>query len=74
MTRRELTEYYGQKSGFDTSNVIFYYTFGLYKTAVIVQQIYYRYFQGHTKDERFAELGKQVQPLMDRARIMLASV
>ena len=34
--------------------MLFYYAFGLFKTAVIVQQIYYRYVQGFTKDERFA--------------------
>ncbi len=68
MTRRQLTEYYGQRSGFDTSNVIFYYTFGLFKTAVIVQQIYYRYVQGHTKDERFATFNKNVQALADEAQ------
>jgi aminoglycoside phosphotransferase (APT) family kinase protein len=50
MTRRELTDYYGQQSGFDTSNVLFYYAFGLFKTAVIVQQIYFRYVQGFNKD------------------------
>lgn len=68
MTRRELTEYYGQKSGFDTSNVLFYYAFGLFKTAVIIQQIYYRYVQGFTKDERFAHFNKQVAALAQEAR------
>jgi aminoglycoside phosphotransferase (APT) family kinase protein len=68
MTRRQLTEYYGQKSGFDTSNVIFYYTFGLFKTAVIVQQIYYRYVQGHTKDQRFATFDQNVLALANEAQ------
>ncbi|REK17902.1 MAG: phosphotransferase family protein [Planctomycetota bacterium] len=68
MTRRELTEYYGEKSGFDTSDALFYYTFGLFKTAVIVQQIYYRYAQGFTKDERFAQFDKQVVALAQEAR------
>ncbi len=67
MSRRELTEYYGEKSGFDTSNVLFYYAFGLYKVAVIVQQIYYRYVQGFTKDERFAHFDKNVAALAQEA-------
>jgi aminoglycoside phosphotransferase (APT) family kinase protein len=67
MTRRELTNYYGQQSGFDTSNVLFYYTFGLFKTAVIVQQIYYRYVQGFTKDQRFAQFNRQVAALAQEA-------
>jgi aminoglycoside phosphotransferase (APT) family kinase protein len=67
MTRRELTDYYGQKSGFDITNALFYYAFGLFKTAVIVQQIYYRYVQGFTKDERFAHFNRQVAALAQEA-------
>ena len=67
MTRRELVDYYGQTSGFDVSNVLFYYAFGLFKVAVIIQQIYYRYVQGFTKDERFARFDKQVAALSDEA-------
>ena len=54
LTRRELAERYGAKTGRDVSNMVFYYVFALFKTAVIVQQIYYRYAKGLTKDERFA--------------------
>jgi aminoglycoside phosphotransferase (APT) family kinase protein len=68
MTRRELVDYYGQKSGYDTSNVLFYYAFCLYKVAVIIQQIYYRYFQGFTKDERFANFNRQVAALAHEAQ------
>jgi aminoglycoside phosphotransferase (APT) family kinase protein len=68
MTRRELVDYYGERSGFDTSNVLFYYAFGLFKVAVIIQQIYYRYVQGFTKDERFANFDKQVAALANEAQ------
>jgi aminoglycoside phosphotransferase (APT) family kinase protein len=68
MTRRELTDYYGQKSGYDTSNVLFYYAFGLFKVSVIIQQIYYRYVQGFTKDERFAQFNRQVAALAQEAQ------
>jgi aminoglycoside phosphotransferase (APT) family kinase protein len=47
--------------------VLFYYAFGLYKTAVIVQQIYARYVQGFTKDERFAHFDKTVAALSREA-------
>jgi aminoglycoside phosphotransferase (APT) family kinase protein len=67
MTRRELVDYYGEKSGFDTSDVLFYYSFGLFKVAVIVQQIYYRYVQGFTKDQRFAHFNHQVAALAQEA-------
>jgi aminoglycoside phosphotransferase (APT) family kinase protein len=67
MTRAELAARYGEKSGRDVSNVLFYYAFGLFKTAVVIQQIYYRYKQGLTQDERFAPLILGVRILCDRA-------
>ena len=36
---------------------MFQYVLGLFKVAVIAQQIYFRYRQGLTQDERFAGLG-----------------
>lgn len=56
MTRREVADYYGKVTGCDVSNIRFYFVFALLKLAVIVQQIYYRYKQGLTQDERFAPL------------------
>lgn len=56
-TRLELINMYAEKSGRDISNMVYYYVFGLFKTAVVVQQIYYRYHHGHTQDKRFAGLG-----------------
>jgi len=53
MTRAEAIERYGEKSGRDVSGMGFYYTFGLFKMAVIVQQIFYRYHKGQTQDPRF---------------------
>ena len=60
MTRRELAERYSRQTGFDVSNLTYYFCFGLFKLAVIVQQIYYRFFKGHTKDPRFAKLNEMV--------------
>jgi aminoglycoside phosphotransferase (APT) family kinase protein len=36
--------------------MVFYVVFARFKVAVIVQQIYYRYHHGLTKDQRFAAL------------------
>lgn len=52
--RRGVAERYAEKSGRDLSNLAYYYVFGLFKTAVVLQQIYYRYKQGLTQDPRFA--------------------
>lgn len=67
ITRREFAERYAEKTGRDVSNISFYYIFALIKLAVIIQQIYYRYRQGLTKDERFAPLIYVVALLGQRA-------
>jgi aminoglycoside phosphotransferase (APT) family kinase protein len=67
LTRRELIERYAEKTGRDVSNVLFYYCFGLFKIAVIVQQIYARYVRGHTRDARFAKLNDVVAILSQQA-------
>lgn len=56
LTRMQLAEIYAARTGRDVSNILFYYVLALMKLAVIVQQIYYRYKQGLTKDERFASM------------------
>ncbi len=59
--KAQLIDMYAERSGRDVSNVIYYYVYGLFKTAVIVQQIYYRYHHGYTQDKRFAALGKAAE-------------
>lgn len=56
MTRKELAARYGEKTGLDVSNMLFYYCYALFKVAVIAQQIYFRYAKGFTKDARFAKM------------------
>lgn len=56
LRRKELVARYADMTGRDISKIIFYYVFALFKTAVITQQIYYRYHHGLTKDARFAAL------------------
>jgi len=67
LTRRELIERYSLRTGRDVPKAHFYYVFGLFKTAVVVQQIYYRYKQGLTKDERFSHFGAGVVALCEHA-------
>jgi aminoglycoside phosphotransferase (APT) family kinase protein len=61
LKRSELIELYARRSGRDIPDIVFYYAYGLFKTAVIVQQIYYRFRQGFTKDARFSSLGLLVK-------------
>lgn len=59
--RSEIVDLYAQKSEIDIDNMVFYYVFGLFKIAVIAQQIYYRYSKGLTTDPRFATLDKAAE-------------
>jgi len=58
LTRAEVIAYYGDKTGFRVDNFDFYEVYGLFRLAVIVQQIYYRFFHGQTKNPEFADFGK----------------
>jgi len=68
LTREEIITRYAKKSGRSTSNFNFYLCFGLFRLAVIAQQIYYRYYHGQTKDERFKKLIFLVHILEKAAR------
>jgi aminoglycoside phosphotransferase (APT) family kinase protein len=67
MSRREIVEYYCQRSGMADVSFVFYYAFGLFRLAVIAQQIYYRYAKGETGDKRFAHFGQMGAILSARA-------
>ncbi|NNL67531.1 MAG: phosphotransferase family protein [Myxococcales bacterium] len=63
MARAEAAARYGEKSGRDLSNVDYYIVFGAFKMAVVLQQIYFRFRRGQTRDARFAGLGEAAQAL-----------
>lgn len=71
MTRSEVAQRYLERSGRTTDHLVFYYAFGLLKTAVIAQQIYYRYAKGLTKDPRFAAMTFAVRLLAEQARLSI---
>ncbi|NKS36288.1 phosphotransferase [Rhodococcus hoagii] len=53
LTRREIVEYYGERTGLPIDNWRFYEVFGLFRLAVIAQQIYYRFHHGQTTNPAF---------------------
>lgn len=67
MTREEIIEQYRSMSGHDVSQISFYETFASFKVAVVVQQIYFRYARGQTRDERFRNLDVLVRELIHTA-------
>ncbi len=71
LTRRQLLERYAKATGREVSNMSFYLTFARFKIAVIIQQIYFRYHQGLTKDQRFAAM-PAIAALLLRASLQSA--
>ena len=71
MTRAEIIERYAARSGRDVSDIGYYHTFAVFKLAVVIQQIYYRYHVGQTHDERFAGFDKRVAALARMAHAMI---
>lgn len=53
MTRDEIRDYYLEKTGLKTDNWTFYEVFGLFRLAVIAQQIYYRYHHKQSRNPAF---------------------
>ena len=66
LTRDEMVAYYAERTGVKIDNFDFYLVYGVFRLAVILQQIYYRYYHGQTKDERFAVMIDQVRELEKR--------
>jgi aminoglycoside phosphotransferase (APT) family kinase protein len=64
MTRKELIDRYAEESGRDLSEMHWYVVFGYFKLAGILQQIYARYKNGQTTDDRFAAFGERVRTLI----------
>jgi aminoglycoside phosphotransferase (APT) family kinase protein len=76
LTRREVVERYAERSGRNVRDPLFYYVYAMFRAAVIYQQIYKRWVEGHTRDPRFARLldgvravGRQAARALERGRV-----
>jgi aminoglycoside phosphotransferase (APT) family kinase protein len=67
-TRAEIVGRYAERTGLDVSGWTFYEVFGLFRLAVIVQQIYYRYHHGQTTNPAFEHFWLFVGVLDERCR------
>lgn len=70
-TRDEFVQRYAERSGRPIDDWRFYEVFGLFRLAVIIQQIWSRYCRGETTNPAFAQFGAGVNILMNRARDQL---
>lgn len=73
-TRRQVVEAYGDRAGLSLTPAqwSFYEVFGLFRLAVIAQQIWYRYVHGQTTNEAYAAFGPAVGYLEGRCRRIVA--
>ena len=72
MTREEIAQFYADRTGHDVSNIPYYYVYGIFRLAVIVQQIYYRYYHGQTDNPRFKAYGQMTNMMGKLARERIA--
>ncbi len=73
LSRRQILDFYQQKTGVDTSDFTFYEVYGYWRNAVILQQIYYRYFHKQTQDQRFKFFGVAVQHLGEHCQRLISA-
>ena len=73
LTRREVVDYYCSRSGLELTDKewAFYEVFGLFRVAVIVQQIYYRYHHKQTHNPAFKNFWLMVNMLDRRCRMII---
>jgi len=72
LTRAEVVDYYCERSGLKPANWRFYEVYGLFRLAVIAQQIYYRYHHKQTRNPAFKYLWLPVGMLERRCRKLIA--
>ena len=71
LSRAEVAQAYAERTGRSLDDILFYYVFGLFKSLGVVQQIYYRFHKGLTRDPRFAQFIHAVRILSDQARLAI---
>jgi aminoglycoside phosphotransferase (APT) family kinase protein len=67
MSSQEAMARYGDHTGADLAVMPYYVVFGIFKTAVVLQQIYFRFHQGQTQDERFAGMEAAARVLFEQS-------
>lgn len=73
-TRDQFVQRYAEGTGRDLSHIGYYEVLGVFKLAVILQQIYYRFTRGQTRDARFQNFGKAVRGLAELADSLIGKL
>jgi aminoglycoside phosphotransferase (APT) family kinase protein len=70
-TRDQFLHRYAEQTGRDLTHIRFHEILGIFKLAVILQQIFYRFHQGQTRDERFRAFDRRVRGLIRLAASLM---
>ena len=70
-TRAEAAQRYATITGRDLAELHWYVMLNLFRTIVILAQIYVRYLAGQTQDARFATFGERITGLFEKARALV---
>jgi aminoglycoside phosphotransferase (APT) family kinase protein len=73
-SRDQLVQRYGELTGRDLSHIGYYEVLGVFKLAVILQQIYQRFRRGQTQDTRFQSFGQRVRELVELAASLVGKL
>ena len=73
MTRQEFLDFYAAQISVDQSKFQFYYVYGIWRLAVIIQQIYFRYYHKQTDNPKFKSYGMMTTALGQLARLKIKS-
>ena len=75
LTRWEMVEHYAQRTGLSVTREqwAFYEVFGLFRLAVIAQQIYYRFHHGQTSNPAYGEFREVVRILDHHCAALIAA-
>jgi aminoglycoside phosphotransferase (APT) family kinase protein len=73
-TRSEVVARYADATGADVGAVGWYEAFGCWKTAIVIAQLYHRYLQGDSHDQRQGLKADRIVPLASRAHAILADL
>lgn len=71
LRREDICEIYERETGYNLDNFDYYLVYGVFRLAVILQQIYYRYYHGQTKNPAFAPFGERTNILGNYARDLI---
>ena len=63
MSREDAGKRYAERGGRDVIALPYYIVFGTFKMGVVLQQIFFRFQRGQTRDERFAAMGRLAEGL-----------